>query len=769
VETTTDSNFSSDAPITTIEQDELGYRYFAQNLVRAIKEIPAPQGFVIAINGRWGLGKSSIVEMMLCYIESETQDEETPFVFRFSPWMFSDQKELANQFFSQLAGVLIDDEPLTEEEQQKEKRLKRQRAGWRLLEYGARLFSKENVKAVVSHTEELKNMAGETAAAVDPMASMTQAYASTKQTEINKKLEKYDPSTERDIHTHKKHIEEDLQELAQQILVVVDDIDRLYPDEIRQLFRVIKAAANFQNVLYLLVFDKKIVSEALKTDAIDGNEYLEKIVQVSFDIPLPSREQLANLLLKRLKPLTKDVPEHLLNWGELEKMFPAGVWQLISTPRHIVRFVNAMRLTYSWIKEDVNIVDFVLIESLRQFAPGVYNAIRQKKLWFATSAEMLLMDRNKDGRIKEYHEKWMADVSDDIRDAVKEIVIYLFPQVATFLGESLIINNEVEQDRTLRRINHNKFFDLYFQLNIPENALSQGEVEQLVNSTAEKSTLQEHLLSLASNSSLSITKLRAWLNELAYQSEKGKLPVLNLTNIIQVALRIGDDCVDIDTEESILVDDQAALSALRKAVVKSIESLPKERQSSTLLYALDTGNSIDVAVEVITDFGTDHATHPYGRKRPAEEQRFNLSEMQQMEERGLSRIQTAATSGELVKSPSLLSILYRWQAWGNEQDPVTWVQEQAKTDAGFVQLMLTLFGMNNRDVDMEIFKQVFGFSIARNIQPFIPGIQFRDRVLNLDAEMLQSQKEKEMITALKKIVAVWNPESDNWREDFNVV
>lgn len=49
------------------------------------------------------------------------------------------------------------------------------------------------------------------------------------------------------------------------ILVIIDDIDRrLTPEETRQLFTVVKALADFPNVVYLLAFDREVAAQAIE-------------------------------------------------------------------------------------------------------------------------------------------------------------------------------------------------------------------------------------------------------------------------------------------------------------------------------------------------------------------------------------------------------------------------------------------------------------------------------------------------------------------------
>src|SRR5205823_6161323 len=74
------------------------------------------------------------------------------------------------------------------------------------------------------------------------------------------------------------------------LVIVVDDIDRLTADETRELFRLVKSVANFPNTIFILSFDREATARALdKFQDGKGNEYLEKIIQVPFEIPLPDK------------------------------------------------------------------------------------------------------------------------------------------------------------------------------------------------------------------------------------------------------------------------------------------------------------------------------------------------------------------------------------------------------------------------------------------------------------------------------------------------
>ena len=69
------------------------------------------------------------------------------------------------------------------------------------------------------------------------------------------------------------------------ILIIVDDLDRLQPDELRQTLTLVKTFGNLPNVTHLLAYDRDIVNSALETarSVLSSDErlptFLEKIVQ----------------------------------------------------------------------------------------------------------------------------------------------------------------------------------------------------------------------------------------------------------------------------------------------------------------------------------------------------------------------------------------------------------------------------------------------------------------------------------------------------------
>lgn len=109
--------YHSDRPIETSREDLLGRSKFANQLARSILEMDHHDTFTIALYGKWGSGKTSVLNMMCAEIGrrcKEMPETDKPIVIRFEPWNYSDQSQLIQQFFSQLSeGLSIENDDET--------------------------------------------------------------------------------------------------------------------------------------------------------------------------------------------------------------------------------------------------------------------------------------------------------------------------------------------------------------------------------------------------------------------------------------------------------------------------------------------------------------------------------------------------------------------------------------------------------------------------------------------------------------------------------
>jgi predicted KAP-like P-loop ATPase len=189
-----------------------------------------------------------------------------------------------------------------------------------------------------------------------------------------------------------------------------------------------------------VAYDKKVVSAALssKEEGWNGASWIEKIVQVSFDIPLPSAEKIQELFVKKLNELIEEVPEK--GSTEIEqyrqnRLYTAGIQPFLKTPRHVIRLINALSLTLPPIIKEVNIADFVALETLRLFCPLAYDTIRREKDYFIKTFKGLGAGKTEEERRKQFHQGWLSQIDEMKREIVSNMVGTLFPEWGGHYGQ----------------------------------------------------------------------------------------------------------------------------------------------------------------------------------------------------------------------------------------------------------------------------------------------------------------------------------------------
>lgn len=90
--------YYSDKPILTCEEDTLKRKYFAELMAKALVNLQNSDTFTVGLYGRWGNGKTSLVNMMLKEIEKIQTEQDKLIIVHFEPWNFSNTDQLLEQF-----------------------------------------------------------------------------------------------------------------------------------------------------------------------------------------------------------------------------------------------------------------------------------------------------------------------------------------------------------------------------------------------------------------------------------------------------------------------------------------------------------------------------------------------------------------------------------------------------------------------------------------------------------------------------------------------
>ena len=496
--------FSADRPIKSASEDVLGRSHFAYAIAEAVKGWRQSDSLVIALQGPWGSGKSSLKNMVLESIESM---DPSPSVLEFNPWEWASQNQVFSAFFDQV-GIKLG-------RASSGKDGTRRAAHWRL--YGARLRLSEVVAkgfrglllAVIplflalfgaaSFFDTFRTISGIVLIVLAVLIALI-TWITQFSDAVANWIEVRAKALSKTLPELKEELSRDMATLPTPLVIVIDDVDRLQNEQIRSLFQLIKANADFPNLVYLLLFERERIVQALDSSPGGGGgaAFLEKIVQVSFDMPQVEDEQQTRVLTSALDELLSEsgADEHFdqVRWGNL---FHGGLSHFFKTLRDVRRFTSTFSFQLGLLQEEntlnVNAIDLIGLETLRVFEPRVYQLIGAAKPVLTN-----LLDRE---GLKDRHQavvdEIIAAASDANKEAVKDVFKQLFPPAEWALGGTNYATSSYADDwhRELRAC-HPQVFDRYFLLRIPEGDMSEADMKRILQSVGNREILVEELRSL---------------------------------------------------------------------------------------------------------------------------------------------------------------------------------------------------------------------------------------------------------------------------------
>lgn len=434
---------NADQPIRSNKDDKLKRSPFAKNLAEAILKYSGDSSFCIGIYGEWGSGKTSLLNMIIEYVQELSKET---IVVRFNPWLCSDSKQMLSQFFKQLASEM------------KMKDKKSDKICQALDRYGAWF---------------------DMAAFIPGIGNVVTTIAKATINQASKHVKRRE-----NLQSQKDEITKLLIDEKTKIIVSIDDIDRLSQEEIVSVFQLVKSLGDFPNTIYLLAFDYDVVVNALsKVQNGNGRAYLEKIVQVPFGIPVPNTATINQALFDDLNQILGNVDDERFDnvlWNEL---FYYGVSKYIHSIRDVIRYVNVISLKYSLLKDETALVDLLGIICLQVFEPQVYSKMHFYADILCGSPYTIFnfqQKQDEDKRIKESIERLVSVDTETINaDAAKNIIALLFPKAGHAMQYQISPSYDHISYLRNNKVAETNCFTRYFSLSLEDDAIPSSVIQRL--------------------------------------------------------------------------------------------------------------------------------------------------------------------------------------------------------------------------------------------------------------------------------------------------
>lgn len=425
----------SDSPIKNKDSDRLNRASMARHVARLVNDFESKESFVVGIEGEWGSGKTSFIN----FIAEDIDPQKAEIIF-FNPWNFSSQDQLIEDFFDTLLSTV--------EKIQPEGKL-----GDTIKKYKRKLKNIDFNPSIMGVSLGSIGIEG--------------------------------PS----LNSLRSELENELEKLNKKIMIVIDDIDRLDTKETLAVFKLVKVTANFSNCIFFLSYDRKRVVERIDEDTNGaGDDYIKKIIQTTFRLPLISRKQLKEMVFEQIDQVLADLfgeiklnEEDTKRWSSINYNNFTDLFQNI---RDLKRYASSLRLNLGVIgKHEINIVDFITLEAIRVFAPNFYDEIPKNRWLFTNSMYGLTFnDSSRDKRTENYKKIIEENLE---KNSQKEIIIAitkeLFPLIDNY---GMYGDGWEEQWSGNKQVCSDSKFEAYFQLSVSPDEISEEEFEGMMEQMA---------------------------------------------------------------------------------------------------------------------------------------------------------------------------------------------------------------------------------------------------------------------------------------------
>lgn len=305
--------------------DKLEFTILAKRLKETIEKTHSETAICIGITGEWGSGKTSFMYLFEDQTKKNATDKKVKEikVLKFSPWRSGSKDAIIKDFFDTLADELSQENPFLR---------------WKTQRYADKLLT--------SVTEN----------------KLIHAISGIFHDQSSQKL--YD------------EINETVKNLPYTLVVMIDDLDRMDSAEIMSVLKIIRNAADFGNLFFLLAYDRTKIDQAILEEKIpDAEKFLDKIVNVEISLPAYPENAVKEVFVAEFsKLIKKDETKNELNFLD------SHTFELLNfrSLRDVKRFINGYRIHYLKLlnEEKIDLRDSLLIESLRESNPKIFNQLK---------------------------------------------------------------------------------------------------------------------------------------------------------------------------------------------------------------------------------------------------------------------------------------------------------------------------------------------------------------------------------------------------------
>ncbi|MGA5657835.1 KAP family P-loop NTPase fold protein [Rahnella contaminans] len=673
-----------DAAVHSPAEDRYGFTHVAKQLAVAIGELGRDGSAVIGLEGAWGSGKTSLLNLLRLSLEDGLP--ERTFVLSVSPWLDGGSISPVESLLLPVAAIIAEEE-------------KKRMPASALRRLQQKKMLTDTASTVVRYSQS-------TARHLAPMAEIAALVPGVPN--ASGALKAY---SDAEFLANRKTTAELRAEISDKItaldlsfIVVMDDLDRLEPAQAVEIVRLVKSVADFPRFRYVLSYDKSVLAHAIQTGlgVTDGAAYLQKIVQISFSLPRPEVFSLRREFFTGAETLYKNVngidadQVLLANLRRVTDVYGAA----LSTPREVKLALNVLKFLYDGVRDYVYLPDLCLLQLIRISNAGLYDWIEQ----YLTERAVV---ESGDGSISEEEETALKEALiahlANFPPSTARTAYHLrdwIPGIAGYDNEKIELFSQTgDQERAEmtanKRLGSGAYWRYYFAFSSPQNVLSPDFFEDLFVQAADPAqfgAMSELLLEKINTNGVSS---RTWFEHILSQLSPTTVATQSAAaceGLVRFFFNYSDTVIQHYQERNVWF---AAYDLDTDGVVDRLLQR---------MFAVDRATS-NIFLQKISVEGkawswiARYMRHLMWQNglvgdRPAMENDRVLSneELVALLQLLAERLNQDEIRSLLLNTNDLLSYLYAWRDIDNVEHVRTWAENVIQTDEGLLQLLLSLRG-----------------------------------------------------------------------------
>ena len=318
--------------IDTRQSDGLGFNTYARVLAQAALDTSGP--FTIGVFGEWGTGKTSLMRL----IQSNLTAQPNVVTVWFNAWRYEKEEHPIVPLIGTIVRELEEHKAVSQKFGDSVRTLIR---ALRAVAYGFAAKSKVKIPgfAEVEASFVAKDMIDRKERLTpDPLLDRSLYYGAFNSLEAVR-------------------LERDLR-----VVILIDDLDRCFPDQAIRLLESIKLVLAQPGFIFVLGVARKVIEGYLQhryssdfgIRDFKGQLYLDKIVQLPFHIP-PTSERMGDFCTLMLSGQPGEIS------AELDEILPIVAEALGGNPRAVIRFINNVLID---LAINIELADAALMERI---------------------------------------------------------------------------------------------------------------------------------------------------------------------------------------------------------------------------------------------------------------------------------------------------------------------------------------------------------------------------------------------------------------------